>query len=89
MGERDCVRVLFEGLTFRFYFDRDRTAELHIGSYGVGVEDVLEAFMEGERTWDSSHDRWVSRTANHILYWAWYGGSEESQQVVVISGREV
>ncbi|MHB8619066.1 MAG: hypothetical protein ACYDAG_05730 [Chloroflexota bacterium] len=85
--ERDCRRVQFAGLTFRFYF-HESTDWLHIEHYGITIADVLETWAEGDRVWNADCRRWESRTGSHLLYWAWYRGREDSGQVVVISARE-
>ncbi len=75
----------YRGLTFRFYFDSN--GQLHALSYGVSIAEILEAWFEGQRTWNPTHLRWESRTAENLLYWAWYQGREVSAQVVIISAH--
>ncbi|HEY8693252.1 MAG TPA: hypothetical protein VIR57_10975 [Chloroflexota bacterium] len=85
MGERPYQAYENNGQIFRFHADEDGT--LHVLASGEATRaDVYNCFWNGERTFDPKFRRFVSRSATHVLYWAWYD-NVEGNDVVVISCR--
>ena len=72
------------GERFRFYYDLDEPAVLHIKrQHRTTPEDAVRTFFDGETSeWDEEHLRFHTQTRTHGLFWTRH---PHDQSVIVIS----
>jgi hypothetical protein len=86
--QRDVVEIthLESRITFRFYFDRSGSGQLHITErWGVDAETAIGAFFDpaaGEPVWVDWRRCWETRGPRYTLAWVWL---EERTHVMVIT----
>lgn len=63
-----------EGVTFRFYAERDDPSRLHVAArHAVDVTTAIETFFEGRSntTWIPERNCYESDSQTHRLVWLW------------------
>jgi hypothetical protein len=84
MPVRQALLIEARGERFRFYYDRQNPAILHITlRHGTTPEDAVRTFFGGEaQPWDESHDRFMTLSPSHGIYWTRHA---HDQSVIILS----
>ncbi|MDP2327027.1 MAG: hypothetical protein Q8M79_02960 [Dehalococcoidia bacterium] len=80
---RSALIIEAGGERFRFYYDPELPAVLHITwRHGTTPEDAVEAFFDGPAAWNEARARFETVGERHVLYWTRHA---HDQSVIVIS----
>ena len=84
---RRALIVEANGELFRFYYDRDRSDQLHIvARHGARPEDTIATFFRGVTIWNDRSMRYETLTETHCLYWTRHA---HDRSVIIVSCFEL